>query len=62
MASEGLVKAASGDYTAASVEAHPNLAAGLIKTRDGNYAPPIVAASDRYTAIGADLSALKLGG
>ncbi len=57
-----LVKTAGGEYTSASVEANPALAAGLIKLKDGNYGEPIVAAADRYTGLTADLTSLKLGG
>lgn len=60
--SNQLVKTAGGEYTAASVSAHPAQAAGLIKLKDGNYGAPIVAAADRYTEVAADLSTLKLGG
>ncbi len=56
-----LVKTAGGEYTAASVDANPSLAAGLIKVKDGNYVYPIVSAADRAGGIDV-LNTLKLGG
>ncbi len=57
-----LVKTGGGEYTAASVDANPALAAGLIKLKDGNYAAPIVSAAERAAAIAPALNDLKLGG
>lgn len=56
-----LVKMANGEFSADAVEARPVQAASLVKLKDGNYREPIVAASDRYTTSGADLSILQEG-
>jgi hypothetical protein len=60
--SHNLVKTSKGEITAASAQANPALAAGLIKLKNGNYAYPIVSAADRASGIAAVIPDLKLGG
>lgn len=56
-----LVKMANGEFSADAVAGRPMQAATLVKLKDGNYGEPIVAAEDRYTASGTDLSVLQEG-
>ena len=60
-AHKGLVKAADGDYTAASVRANPGAAVGT-KQSDGDYAPAGSAAAKSSPGVQSALSLLKLGG
>ncbi len=56
------MKAADGDYTAASVAANPGSTAGMVKQADGDYKPMTSAAAQSSTAVQVALSALKKGG
>lgn len=57
-----LVKAADGDYTAASIAANPGSAVGKIKEADGDYRVVTSAAAQSATAVQAALTELKKGG
>jgi hypothetical protein len=57
-----LMKAADGDYTAASVAANPGSTVGMVKQADGDYRPMTSAAAQSSSAVQAALSTLKKGG
>jgi hypothetical protein len=57
-----LVKAADGDYTAASIASNPGSAAGKIREADGDYRPATSAAAQSSTAVQVAVTELKKGG
>ena len=57
-----LMKAADGDYTAASIAANPGSAVGKIKEADGDYRLATSAAGQSAPAVQAALTELKKGG
>jgi hypothetical protein len=57
-----LVKAADGDYTAASIAANPGSAVGKIREADGDYRLATSAAAQSSPAVQVALTELKKGG
>jgi hypothetical protein len=57
-----LMKAADGDYTAASIAANPGSAVGKIKEADGDYRLAVSATAHSAPAVQAALTELKKGG
>ena len=62
LSSKPLVKAADGDYTAASIAANPGSAAGKIREADGDYRRIASPAAQTSTAAQIAISTLTKGG
>jgi hypothetical protein len=60
--SKPLVKAADGDYTAASIAANPGSAAGKIREADGDYRPIGNVTAQTSAAAQVAISSLTKGG